>query len=134
GLALHRLVSCTVSDAEPALSQGCIAPTCVELMLQARAIIGRQKVHEANYRHCWLSRAPRVATRRAPEQRHELAALHSITSSARASRVGRMSRSTCANCTGLLLAMTTIRSPDSKQSAPGDISCRLFPHNPATES
>src|SRR5262249_58428540 len=79
-------MSGTVSDAEPALPQGCIAPTCVELMLQARAIIGRQNVHEANYRHCWLPRTrcerPR---RRAAEQHDELAALHSITSSASAS-------------------------------------------------
>jgi hypothetical protein len=34
----------------------------------------------------------------------------------------------------LLLAIATIRSPDSKRSAPGDILRRPFPHNPATES
>jgi hypothetical protein len=34
----------------------------------------------------------------------------------------------------LLLAIATIRSPDSKRSALGDISYRPFPHNPATES
>jgi hypothetical protein len=32
------------------------------------------------------------------------------------------------------LPVTTIRSPDSKRSAPRDISRRPFPHNPATES
>src|SRR5262249_47406376 len=56
----------------------------------ARGGIGRPNADEADDRHRWLLRArrERPRRRRAANERDELAALHSITSSARASRVG----------------------------------------------
>src|SRR5215468_3183731 len=49
---------------------------------------GRRAAEEPDYRHRRLLRARRQRPRhRAPDQRDELAALHSITSSARASRL-----------------------------------------------
>src|SRR5262245_11795470 len=62
---------------------------------ERRPLIGRAAVQMADHRHRWLlrSRRDRPSRRRAAEQRDELAAPdHSITSSARASTVGGMSR------------------------------------------
>src|SRR5262249_38202678 len=55
---------------------------------------GRHTADKADYRHGRLLRARRERPRhrRAAEQRDELAALHSITSSARASRLSGISR------------------------------------------
>src|SRR5262249_36688753 len=59
----------------------------------ARGGIGRPLVDEADHRHRWLLRARRERPCcRAAENRDEIAALHSITSSARASSVGGTSR------------------------------------------
>src|SRR5262249_15105522 len=57
-------------------------------------ILRRPGVEEPDYRHRWLlcARRERPRRRRAAEERDELAALHSITSSARASSVGGTSR------------------------------------------
>src|SRR5262249_55519376 len=54
----------------------------------------RRTAEIADHRHRRLLRArrERPGRRRAPQKRHELAALHSITSPARASRVGGTSR------------------------------------------
>ena len=61
---------------------------------QVRALAGRKAVQEPDHRHRRLLRARRERPRRprAAEQRDELAAFHSITSSARASSVGGISR------------------------------------------
>src|SRR5262245_60679239 len=56
---------------------------------QMWSVTRREPIQEPNHRHRWLLRACRERPCcRAAEQRDELAALHSITSSARASSVG----------------------------------------------
>src|SRR5262249_11079233 len=55
--------------------------------------IGKPTVDNSNYRRPLLrARRERPCSRRAAEQRHELATVHSMTSSARASSVGGTSR------------------------------------------
>src|SRR5262249_25416888 len=71
---------------------------------RARIPFGRLRVEEAD--HWYLLRPRRERPRcRAADQRDELAAFHSITSSARASRVGGMSRPSA-----LAVVMLTMRS------------------------
>src|SRR3974390_3249711 len=64
--------------------------TATEFLHEMRCCAGRRGVHVTNHRHSRLLRAHRERPRcsRTAEQRDELAAVHSMTSSARASSVG----------------------------------------------
>src|SRR5262249_44199115 len=80
--------------------------------------VRRSGVKEPNHRHCRLLRPRRERPRgsRAAEQRDELAALHSITSSASASSLGGISRPSALAATTLmtssyLVGISTGKSP-----------------------
>src|SRR3981081_4608860 len=68
--------------------------TLAECRCEMRPSLRRSTVEESDHRHSRLlpARRKRPRSRRATEQRDELAAPHSITSSARASRVAGTSR------------------------------------------
>jgi hypothetical protein len=75
-----------------ALDKARFAETLVERTQPTGIELGRRTAEEADHRHTCLLSARRERPRgRAAEQRDELAALHSITSSASASRFGGIS-------------------------------------------
>src|SRR6516165_6523349 len=68
------------------LDKACVFQALTERGQELRGVAGRPGTHEPDHRHRRLLRARRERPRRrAAEQRDELAALHSITSSAMAS-------------------------------------------------
>src|SRR5437879_5366249 len=91
GLIFRR----TVFDQDVlALDEACFLQALAEGSHEVRGVSERGVPQETNNRHRWLLRPCRERPcRRAAEQRDELATLHySITSSARASSVGGISR------------------------------------------
>src|SRR5262249_40946116 len=84
----------TIFDCDvPALSKASLAQASKECGYRRRPLPSRCTAKEPDHGHRRLLRARRERPRRhAAEQRHELAALHSITSSARASSVAGTSR------------------------------------------
>src|SRR5262249_43556379 len=77
-----------------ALDEARFAQAVAECRHQRDVLLWRTRVQISDHRHCRLlpSRRERPRSRRTAEQRDELAFFHSITSSARASKVGGTSR------------------------------------------
>src|SRR6516225_5612975 len=77
-----------------ALDEACFLQALTEGGHEVHSVSERGVPQEPNHRHFWLLRVCRERPHRsrAAEERDELAAVHSITSSARASSVGGTSR------------------------------------------